>query len=314
MSGFLYAAARIDSRRLHLALMLVCCDAASVQSQTPPVSIAQTLPAVELSWAVGGSRLPQPSVFIDGAWLVESYAITPLTASVISVFPPEAWARRRHPVRIVPEHVLGSDLAPITLYNGVEFEIILSTMPSLWAQFAYQLSHELCHFLIESPAIADLARWREVLEFPNRWFEESVCRLASSYVMPRIARSWAEVAPSSDAAAYAPSFESYIAAERLKAEALPAGVSLGEWVASHESYLRTHWEDRPKNAAVALRLLPVFESRPALWLCITYLHDRATSEERQLLRSLFRGWRARAPRPCESDIAALAAVLGVVLN
>ncbi len=314
MTSFLHAAARINSSRgLLLALILVGCDVALVQSQTPPVSSA-TSPAVELRWSASKSRMREPSVVVDGAWLLESYAIAPLTASVISAFPHEAWARRRHPVRIVPEYVLGSELGPITLYNGVEFEIVLSTMPSLWAQFAYQLSHELCHFLIESPAIDDLARWRDVLEFPNRWFEESVCRLAPSYVMPRVGRSWAEAAPSSEAATYAPRFESYIAAERLRAEEIPAGVSLGEWIASHESYLRTHWEDRPKNAAVAARLLPVFESRPALWLCITYLHAQATSGERLQLRSLLRGWRARAPHSCESDIAALAAVLGVVLT
>jgi hypothetical protein len=144
--------------------------------------------------------------------------------------------------------------------------------------------------------------------------EEMICELASFYVLPRVARSWIDVPPFRAARSYASSFSTYIDVERADAEQLPSGMHFADWMHTQESYLRHNAYDRSKNAAIALRMVPVFEARPSLWTCATYLELDISEAERDQLDSLLRGWRAKSPKSCQEDIAAFAAVLGVTLN
>lgn len=305
-------------------LLLVAATVCATACTTTMAGPSQPLPyamhsytSVELRWPGSESARPEPPVFIDGSWLIEGGAVVPLTASVYSSFPSAARARRRHPVRIVPRQTLGvaDDDAPRTLFNSVELEIILDTEPSRWSQYAYQLAHELCHVLILSPAIHNLATWEQQLTMPNGWMEEMLCELASFQVLPQVARSWAEDPPFPGASSYAANFSRYIEQVRTDdAEKLPTDMSFAAWMLQKADYLRQQPYDRPRNATVAVRMLPLFESRPSLWTCVTYLDVDASGAERDRLPSLIRGWRTRAPGSCRADIDAFASVLGVSLD
>jgi len=72
---------------------------------------------------------------------------------------------------------------PITLYrrgpNG-EYLVRLNTGDRHWAQHAYQFAHEFGHIL---------ANYDEH-ERRNKWFEESVCEMASLFVLRRMSETW----------------------------------------------------------------------------------------------------------------------------
>jgi hypothetical protein len=300
---------------LLLGVSTACSPTTGARAAHPAPYAIRASPGVEINWLNIKSGRSEPPMFIDGSFLVESDALVSLVASVYSSFPAAARARRRHPVRIVPRQTLSVQYDnPVTLYNGFVMEIMLNTEPSLWSQFAYQLSHELCHVIINSPAIDNLTSWYEHLQLTSRWLEEMLCELASFYVLPRIAREWADEPPFRSARSYADNFRSYIEVERANAEQLPLGMSFVEWMHIHEVYLRQHPHDRAKNATVALQMLPLFETRPGLWTCVTYLEVNATRAEREQLDLLLYGWRAKSPDSCGEDITTFASVLGVTLN
>lgn len=302
--------------RTGLFLLVASTACAPTMPRSPKPYAMQVNTSVELRFPASDGVPPEPPVFIDGSWLTDGGAVVPLTASVFSSFPATARARRKHPVRIVPRQTLGlpDGDAPVTLFNGYELEIVLDTKPSLLSQYAYQLAHELCHVLIVSPAIDDLAAWTQHLQMPNRWVNEMLCELASFQVLPQLARSWADEPPYPKASVYAPSFRTYIDRERADAEQLPGDRTFAAWLVQHADYLRHQAVDRPKNAAIATQLLPLFEARPSLWTCVTYLHAGANEAPPEQLSSLIRRWRTRAPQSCRADIEAFASVLGVSLE
>lgn len=57
--------------------------------------------------------------------------------------------------------------------------IFLSSPLTQWSRVAYQLAHEMCHFVIGSDVPQNL-----------RWLEESICELSSYYFLPRLAKYW----------------------------------------------------------------------------------------------------------------------------
>src|SRR5688572_3655112 len=184
------------------------------------------LTTVELRWPNLDTAGFEPTVVLDGSWLAQGHVVfVNLTGAVYSSFPAAARKRRRHPIVIVPQVRRMTDHAPVTFFNGAEFEIILKTQPEQWFQYAYQLSHELCHVLISSPAITDTIRWSTHLELPNRWMNEMLCQLAPFYVFPQLERTWRAGSPFPKAPTYARYFGSYMAAVRADATEMPRGVT-----------------------------------------------------------------------------------------
>jgi len=266
---------------------------------------------------LGENREPDPVVVLDGSWVSEGDALIWLTAEIYRGFPTEALARRRHPIRISPRNPLFADHdPPTTLYNGLVFDVVLDTESRRWSQFAYQLSHELCHVLLLSPAIDGIAEWNAELHMPNKWLEETLCVLASFYVLPRIEEAWLAHPPFRAAASYARSFGEYIQNESGDTASIPVGMPFFQWLKGREEYLRDQAYDRPVNAAIAKRLLPLFDARPSLWFCTTFLlaDDGNSVATRATLVSLLRAWRGRSPAECTSDIDAFANVLGYPLQ
>lgn len=137
--------------------------------------------------------------------------------------------------------------------------IFLSVKGLYWSQFAYQFAHEYCHFQIG----------REVPQ-QMRWFEESICELASYFFLPRIAERWTISPPYTNWRSYAPNFVSYVENDRRKATPIDLDFSTETETLIH---LMKDEYDRAKNAYVAITLEPIFQEDPTLWSSIPYIAD-----------------------------------------
>jgi hypothetical protein len=197
---------------------------------------------------------------------------------------------------------------PFTLYHrsqGDEHMVRLSARDRHWYEFVYEFSHELCHIL------CDHARYRHREE---RWFEESLCELASIFILRRMAVSWRRSPPRASWANHADNFREY--ADDLLAEdhrQLPGGVQLKDWYRANAEYLRLNAWDREKNELVASCLLSVFEDRPEGWGAVPYLYPSGGGPVQSFELHL-RGWLRRAPDPLRPLIRAVADRFGIALG
>jgi hypothetical protein len=149
------------------------------------------------------------------------------------------------------------------------YSVFLSARNRLWCQYSYQFAHELCHILSNY----------ENLRLPqNKWFHESLCELASIFVIRQMASTWRTSPPYSSWASYSSSLASYAAdLVAQPANTLPAGQSFQEWLLLNEPGLRKDPYLRELNRLVAVRLLPSFEQTPGIWRTIQYLPNSAAS-------------------------------------
>ncbi len=167
-------------------------------------------------------------------------------------------------IRVVAVH--GEDSQPMTHYRrSPEDPITIQLTPHgrLWAQFAYQFSHEFCHVL---------SRYERLRDNPNNWFHEALCELASVFTLRRMAEHWPEQPPYPNWAGYASALGNY--ADDLLTSAnhkLPDGMTLAAWLLAHEEQLRRDPYLRDHNATVAYNLLPLFEAEPTGWSSVRRL-------------------------------------------
>ena len=124
------------------------------------------------------------------------------------------------------------------------------------SQAAYQFAHELCHMRIPFFVGEDL-----------RWFEESVCEMASHFFLRKLSQELANEKFNGCPALqrYAPKFSEYSAKvlEGAKEVDLTSERQMRRFTLN--CYLRD------ENLYVAKLLLPIFEKNPGLWEAVLYL-------------------------------------------
>jgi len=186
---------------------------------------------------------------------------------------------------------------PITLFrrgSKGEYLVRLNTGDRLWAQHAYQFAHEFGHIL---------ANYDEY-ERPNKWFEESICEMASLFALRRMSETWKVRPPYPNWKDYGPALAKY-ADERIQTAQLPASKTLAQWYRENEPLLRQEPCLRDKNTIVAVALLPLFEKQPESWQAITWLND-GTAHGARTFAGYLGDWHARVPeklRPLVRQIA-----------
>lgn len=178
----------------------------------------------------------------------------------------------------------------------------LATGNRLWAQMAFQFSHELCHVL---------CRYDEDIH-GNDWFEETVCEVASLYVLRRMGESWKTDAPYRHWRSYAPALTEY-AQQRIEAAPLPEGATLAAWYAEHKVVLREHADKRDLNRVAAGVLLPLFEAEPEHWEAVRWLNT-GKPDRVQTLGEFLGDWRANAPERHGAFIGEIADAFGVEMS
>ena len=185
-----------------------------------------------------------------------------------------------------PETDQDTDRVPMARYRistQDPFVIQLAAKDTNWCQYAYQFSHELCH------VISDYERLGEGT--PNGWFHEAICELASVFTLRRMAERWVTNAPFGNWSDYADALARYAEDSLARDERqLPAGMTLGEWLALHEERLRSDRYQRDANATAAYALLPVFESAPGGWNAVRLLPNST-----ETLTDYIRHWHFAVP-------------------
>jgi hypothetical protein len=146
--------------------------------------------------------------------------------------------------------------------NGMNL-IFLSTKDLLWSKYSYQFSHELCHFVINTP-------------FPPAndkfgWFEESLCELASLYTLTKMAITWQTNPPYQNWTGYSAALNTYVTEIVAKPEnTLTKTFSV--WLSENLPALFLNRFKRTENGIVAVHLLPLFTANPDLWKTIQFLN------------------------------------------
>lgn len=169
-----------------------------------------------------------------------------------------------------------------------EQKIFLDTTTYSWCQAAYQFSHELCHYMIPSDVCSSL-----------RWFEESICELASYFFVPKLTDLWKEKDISfktSSGELYANTFVPYIKNDMAKS--VPFDIYSNENI----EYLEHNCYEREMNKHIANILLPIFSKTPETWHAIPCLCKIPPNQT--LLNSLL-DWKNLAPSYSHKGIDAI---------
>jgi len=194
---------------------------------------------------------------------------------------------------------------PITLFdrgrNG-EYQVRLDIGDNLWAQWVFQFAHEFGHILSSFDEVAH----------QNRWFEETVCEVASLFVLRRLADTWSKDPSPGSWQRYAPALRKY-ADERIAKAKLPAGMNLPEWYQANARQLAKSAYDRDKNIVVAVQLLPLFEKAPEHWEAITWL-AKAKKGHSESLPDFLKAWQAHCPEKHRAFVAAIAEKFAIDLE
>ena len=194
---------------------------------------------------------------------------------------------------------------PITLFDrgpGGEYRVRLDTGDNLWAQWAFQFAHEFGHIL---------SNYDEV-SHRNQWFEETICEVASLFVLRRMADTWSHDPSPANWKKYAPALGKYAEARITRAQ-LPEGMTLPQWYEANARRLAMTGYDRDKNTIVAVQLLPLFEKSPASWPAIGYL-AAAKKGHSESLPDFLKAWQARCPEKHRPFVAAVAASFAIDLD
>lgn len=174
--------------------------------------------------------------------------------------------------------------------------ILLSVRDRCWVQYAYQFAHEYCHFLIGGNVPRQL-----------RWFEESICELASYYFLPLLTNQWSSHPPYVNWASYAPVFKEYVEINKRKIQPFSLDFVMDTQILNK---LIENEYDRPKNAYVAQSLLPIFSDAPTLWSVVPYLNKIPSGIT--FIESL-RCWHDLVPEKYRKRIADIAEIFCISL-
>ena len=204
--------------------------------------------------------------------------------------------RKLQPILVEPKG------GPITLFQrgpAGEFQVRLATGGTLWAQYSYQFAHEFCHIMCHY--VED--------EPSNKWFEESLCEMASIYALRQMSETWKKEPPYPNWRDYSKALYDY-AEDLVKKGQLPPGQDLAAWYKAHEAELRKEPCNRDLNRVVSLVLLPMFEEHPGNWEAVATLNAAPVKEPRTFAKYLS-DWYGRSPAKHQPFIREVAAKFGV---
>jgi len=207
--------------------------------------------------------------------------------------------RRWQPILVEP---LGG---PITLFErgpGGEYRVQLDTGDNLWAQWIYQFAHEFGHIL---------SQYDEV-RHGNKWFEETICEVASLYVLLRLAETWSQEPAPAAWKRFAPSLRKY-AQNRLEKSQLPEAQPFPDWYAAHARELSRTGYDREKNTIAATALLPLFQESPEQWAAIAFL-AKAKKGHGETFPEYLKAWQQHSPEKHRAFIGKVGRRFGIDLT
>ena len=146
--------------------------------------------------------------------------------------------------------------------DAIAHEVNLTAKDCNWSQFAYQFGHEFCHVLSNHDRLR---------ENPNNWLHESLCELASLFVLRCMTERWSTDPPYSNWKDYRMALGKYAESVSTKFKEDTPNGSFKEWLLTREYDMRRNPYLRVMNGVVALKILPVFEECPNGWNAVRHL-------------------------------------------
>jgi hypothetical protein len=205
--------------------------------------------------------------------------------------------------RFAPIQVSRHEKDPLVQYRSSAdspYSVLLNSKDRHWAQLAFQMSHEFGHICCNYRNVAN----------EQMWFEESVCECASLFTLKSMSKSWRVQPPFPSLAVYSSALGDY-EKDRVQHVALSID-SLPKWYRANVDGLRRDPNDRDRNTAIAIRLLPIFDRNPSNWEAIRYLNLGEPTENASFDRYLA-AWRSRVPVPLTPVVDEVAALFGITL-
>ena len=139
-------------------------------------------------------------------------------------------------------------------------DISLSATTPNWEQITYQFGHEFCHILHKHQITTK--------NNPNLWFQESICMMASIWVLKRMGVTWEYLAPYPDWVDYRHNLTNYAISNMERPEVQYAGTA-AEWLDEWEQFLRDDYKNSFSHhltvAQLSYNFLPIFEENPEAW-------------------------------------------------
>ena len=228
----------------------------TAQSAPPPAAVFGQTASGALSVDLNGRQL-----LIDGRrwagtnWPVVSKAL----AAVMQELDAGLGTPRTTPVHLYHASFAGRSVNyPMTVEKNGHTEIYLATGQNYWSQFVYQFAHEYLHY-------AAGRHFHAADRFG--WFEETLGELAALYALERLADAGFQDDRLTN---YQHHFAGY-AHQVLERNELRQTTAPWEFLPAWLDDLGRERYDRPRNRAVAERLLPAFRKDPTLWAAVPYL-------------------------------------------
>lgn len=195
-----------------------------------------------------------PIVTVDnGNWGATSLtavgAVLEPTARVLC----DAFGRRPDaPVRVSPW-----DQGPRVAWDLRPYRVRIGARDTYWCRYAYEFAHELCHILVN---------FDQVRHHRHKWFEESICELASLFALHRLSGEFHHRPPSEvlGAREFAPHFEAYARQVESRVQPVPNS-GLPVWLSDNIRCLEECSINRDLNLVVAVALLDEFLADHSLW-------------------------------------------------
>ena len=141
-------------------------------------------------------------------------------------------------------------------------EVSLSVSGEWWQeQLFYQFGHEFCHILHNHETFGG--------GHENKWFYESMCLMASIWVMNNMSENWLDISPKHEWNGWGKHIKTYADANENREEAQFEGAAQ-EWINEFEQFLRDDAKNTFTHHLLAAQLsyqffLPIFEKNPEAW-------------------------------------------------
>jgi hypothetical protein len=216
-------------------------------------------------------------------------------------------------------HFKGHDIEPFVVVRGHadpavhyqrndrgEIVMELNTGGYYWAQYSYQFAHEFCHIL---------SGFRDG-NTTTRWFEETICEMASLFVLQRMSETWLHDPPYENWCDFAPELKKYFLTVQLERYVTLSEIKtlgLAEFYKKHQTTLAKNPVNRELNGAMAGELLPLFKENPQNWESIRWLNAAQLPEGTSFEKTL-RAWQSAAPERHKPLITNIASRFGFQLH
>ena len=134
-----------------------------------------------------------------------------------------------------------------------EYTIFLNTNDRSWCQYVFQFAHELGHILCDYQEDSSSIRW----------LEESICEVASLFVLGQMEEAWKRTSLHKQDPLYAAEFTRYFQARINMVKEIP-NKEFKFWWEQRLPSLETNSIHRRTNLIIAKKLLPLFQQSPEI--------------------------------------------------